>query len=295
VKRASGQTLREFAVANIFEPLGMTHTQYRDDHTSVLVNRAMAYEPREKGGGYSLDISYFEQTGDGAVHTSVEDLVKWDENFYSAQIGEKEFLTKLQEQGKLNSGKILDYAKGLFIENYRGLRAVRHGGSWGGYRAELLRFPEQHFSVACLCNVGNADPEERAERVADIYLGSLMKPKERKKEEESKKGDKQDLQLPTAQLQSYAGSYWSDELGAAYVLQVLKDQLRLARVTDRAEIPRTNNFANDVLQGMANDEFRLGGTRITFHFVRDAKQNITGFTLDAGRTRGMIFVRDTSK
>src|SRR5207245_1739484 len=131
VKRASGKTLREFAAENIFAPLGMDHTQFRDDHTSLIANRAMAYDAKEKGAGYRLDVSYFEQTGDGAVHTSVEDLLKWDENFYSGQVGGKEFLSQIQSPSKLNSGKVLDYAKGLFIQDYRGLHAVSHGGAWG--------------------------------------------------------------------------------------------------------------------------------------------------------------------
>src|SRR4029077_6131051 len=186
VKRVSGMTLREFAAENIFAPLEMTHTQYRDDHTSLIPNRAMAYNAKEKGGGYSLDVSYFEQTGDGAVHTSVEDLLKWDENFYQGQIGGKAFLAEIQEQGKLKHGKVLDYAKGLRIADYRGLRTVSHGGSWGGYRAELLRFPEQHFSVACLCNLGNASPSKRAHQVADIFLSDLMKPRSNKAQAEEK-------------------------------------------------------------------------------------------------------------
>jgi len=67
----------------------MEATTYRDDHTQLVPNRALAYDPKEKSGAFSLDVSYFEQTGDGAVHTSVLDLLKWDENFYSAQIGGK--------------------------------------------------------------------------------------------------------------------------------------------------------------------------------------------------------------
>jgi hypothetical protein len=31
---------------------------------------------------------------------------------------------------------------------YRGLATVDHGGADAGYRADLLRFPQQHFSVA---------------------------------------------------------------------------------------------------------------------------------------------------
>jgi CubicO group peptidase (beta-lactamase class C family) len=33
VKRVSGKSLKEFAAENIFQPLGMAHTQHRDDHT----------------------------------------------------------------------------------------------------------------------------------------------------------------------------------------------------------------------------------------------------------------------
>ena len=42
---------------------------------------------------------------------------------------------------------------------------MSHGGAWGGYRAELLRFPDQHFSVTCLCNVASAGPTRRAHQV----------------------------------------------------------------------------------------------------------------------------------
>src|SRR5258707_12029143 len=132
VKRVSGKTLREFAGENIFTPLAMTHTQFRDDHTSLIANRAMAYDAKEKTPGYRLNVSYFEQTGDGAVHTSVEDLLKWDENFYSGQIGGKDFPTELQEKGKLNTGKGLGYPQGLFLQEYPRLHNLSHSGFRGG-------------------------------------------------------------------------------------------------------------------------------------------------------------------
>src|SRR6266704_2068881 len=241
VKRVSGKTLREFAEENIFVPLEMTHTQYRDDHTSLIANRALAYDGKENGVGYRLDVSYFEQTGDGAVHTSVEDLLKWDENFYSGRIGGKGFVSEIQEQGKLNSGKVLDYAKGLRIADYRGLRTVSHGGAWGGYRAELLRFPEQHFSVACLCNLASARPSNRAHRVADVYLAGLMKPKEASTEMEEKHEKK--LISPTAeQIRSYLGDYWSDELGVAYRLGIVDGKLRVITLLDATGSPRSGNL-----------------------------------------------------
>jgi CubicO group peptidase (beta-lactamase class C family) len=295
VKRASGKTLREFAGENIFLPLEMTHTQYRDDHTSLIVNRALAYDVKEKGVGYRLDVSYFEQTGDGAVHTSVEDLLNWDENFYSAQIGGKDFLAEIQEQGKLNGGKVLDYAKGLFIEDYRGLHTVSHGGSWGGYRAELLRFPEQHFSVACLCNLGSARPSNRAHRVADVYLASLMKSKEVRKEAEEKREKERKLISPTAeQLRRYQGDYWSEELGVAYRLGIVEGKLKIMALLDRTGTAHNGNLPTNAFEATSTDNFEMNEEQITIHFERDQHEGVNGFTLDAGRTRGMIFTRKDS-
>src|SRR5580704_5149681 len=294
VKRVSGETLREFAAANIFTPLGMTHTQFRDDHTALIANRAMAYDPKERKDGYALNISYFEQTGDGAVHTSVEDLLKWDENFYSGQVGGKEFLAEIQEPGKLNSGKVLDYAKGLRIADYRGLHTVSHGGSWGGYRAELLRFPEQHFSVACLCNRGDANPTRRAHQVADIYLGSMMKPKEEKKAAEHEAVEKKEIPMSAEQLRLYTGDYWSSELGVTYRLGIVDGKLKIVSMLDGSGFTHTGNLPSDGFAATSQDEFRLMKMGVTIHFERDSNQAISGFKLDAGRTRGMIFTRRNS-
>jgi CubicO group peptidase (beta-lactamase class C family) len=291
VKRVSGKTLREFAAENIFVPLGMTHTQFRDDHTALISNRAMAYDPKELKDGYTLNVSYFEQTGDGAVHTSVEDLLKWDENFYSGQVGGKDFLTEIQERGKLNSGKMLDYAKGLFIADYRGLHTVSHGGSWGGYRAELLRFPEQHFSVACLCNRGDAAPTRRAHQVADIYLGGMMKPKEEKKAAEHQVAEKKEIPLTGEKLRAYAGDYWSSELGVAYRLGIADGKLKVVSILDGGGFVHTSTLPPDGFAATSQDEFSLMRMGVKIHFERDSNQTISGFKLDAGRTLGMIFTR----
>jgi CubicO group peptidase (beta-lactamase class C family) len=292
VQRITGKTLREFAAENIFTPLGMSHTQFRDNHAALIADRALAYDPNEKKDGYTLNVSYFEQTGDGAVHTSVEDLLKWDENFYTGQIGGKIFLAELQEHGKLNSGKTLNYAKGLFVADYRGLHTVRHGGSWGGYRAELLRFPDQHFSVACLCNVGNANPSRRANEVADVYLSALMKARDPKKEsDEGRKKESAGKALTAAQLQSFAGDYWSEELAVTYRLAIVDGNLKLAAVLDRAGMPRKNVFRPNGLQATGTDQFTVGSDEITLKFKRDSKGAATEFALDAGRTTGVTFVR----
>jgi hypothetical protein len=134
-------------------------------------------------------MSDWEQTGDGAVLTTVEDLFRWDQNFYDPKVGGAELLEAMHQTGSLNSGKKLEYASALYVSTYRGLPAVSHGGSWAGYRAQLLRFPKQKLSVACLCNNGGAaNPSRLAQKVAEVYLGEQMKPaaeKEDRKASES--------------------------------------------------------------------------------------------------------------
>jgi CubicO group peptidase (beta-lactamase class C family) len=290
VKRSSEKTLREFAAENIFEPLQMKQTIFRDEHTLLVANRALAYDPKDAGAGYTLNVSYFEQTGDGAVHTSVEDLLKWDENFYSGKVGGKDFLDEIQEPGKLNNGKTLDYTKGLFVGKYRGLRFVDHGGSWGGYRAQLLRFPEQHFSVACLCNLANANPEKRAHEVADIFLADEMKePKPARKADFEKREKKPTVVLAAEQLSAYSGHFRSEELLATYTIGVKDGKLMLQ------DIQGGDGFMHSAqhltLRAVGSETFEGDDEGLEFVFQRDSNGNVQGFTLDAGRTRGLNFQR----
>ena len=288
VKRVSGKTLAEFAQENIFTPMEMRNTLYRDDHTALVMNRAMAYDRKEKDAGYKINVSYFEQTGDGAVHTTAEDLLKWDENFYSGKVGGKELVAELQEPGKLNNGKTLEYAKGLFAAEYRGLRFVDHGGSWGGYRAQLLRFPEQHFSVACLCNVGDANPEKRAFQVAETYLDSLMK--ERAPAKEHKGAEKKATVAVSAEkLATFAGRFHSGELRATYRIEVDGGKLMLK------EIESGEGFVHSAqhleLRPVGAAEFVVDDEGLEFHFTSDSAGKAQGFRLDAGRTKGLEFQR----
>src|SRR5687767_11095129 len=46
VQRVSGKSLREFSDEAMFGPLGMTNSHFRDDHTTLVKNRAFAYSPR---------------------------------------------------------------------------------------------------------------------------------------------------------------------------------------------------------------------------------------------------------
>lgn len=175
VKRASGNSLREFAAARLFGPLGMKSTVVRDDHTMFVKGRASAYVPSPTAGWRS-SVPGFDVVGDGGIYSTVEDLARWDGNFHVQAVGDREAMALLHERGVLTSGDTIAYAGGLSHGRFRGLRTVAHGGAYGGYRTMLMRFPEQRFSVAVLCNSGAANAGQLAQRVAALYLASAMTP-----------------------------------------------------------------------------------------------------------------------
>jgi CubicO group peptidase (beta-lactamase class C family) len=172
VKRATKKSLSEFAAENIFRPLGMAHTRFYDDHTLVLPGRVPAYDPASDGNFLVNWSTSFDLVGPGGLMSSVDDLLLWDNNFYANRLGKGTLLKEMQTRGVLNSGNRTDYALGLELSTYRGLPIVEHSGGLFGYGTEILRFPEQRFTVVCLCNLSSAGEmvTNLSRKVADIYL-----------------------------------------------------------------------------------------------------------------------------
>jgi hypothetical protein len=277
IKRVTGQSLRVFAEERIFRPLGMTNTHFHDEPSHVLKNRVVSYEP----AGSDYRISYlqnFDKIGAGGLYTTLGDLLKWDANFYHNRLGDG-FLEAVHSQGVLTNGTTLPYAFGLQIGHYRGLRIVRHSGSLMGFKADLVRFPDQRFSIATLCNLENINPTALNNQVADLYLARELKPvtmasSEPRPATATAKG------APTALTGAdFAGTYRSDELNATYRVESINGELRL-----HGGLPATR-----ILEPAGADAFRGGS--YTFRFQRDAAGRVVAFTVQAGRVQNIRFSR----
>lgn len=279
VRRASGKSLREFSDENIFRPLGMGNTHFNDDRTAVVKNRVVSYAPSSPGR-YTQFIKTIEAMGDGNLLTTVEDLAKWDQNFYDNKVGGAGFSQQMLTRTKLNNGEEIPYAFGLSNEEYKGLKAVAHGGGFMGFRTEMIRIPEQRFTSICLCNVGSANPGALARQVADIYLADQLKPSEAKSNSApAAPATLQRLTLTAEQLNEYTGLYYSEELDATYRIVVEEGNLFI----------KARNVPRAILSANTRDEFRRIGS--TLRFVRNDQQQITGFVLNGGRSTGIQFVR----
>lgn len=169
VKKVSGTNMAEFAQKEIFEPLQMNDTHFHNDHTQIVKNRATGYMPSGIDR-YKISMTTLNMIGDGGIFTTINDIKKWDDAYYNSEVLSKAFWKMMTEQGVLNNGELIDYASGLFVNEYKGLKTISHGGAFVGYRAEFLRFPDQHLSIAIFANRGDADPSTMANQVADIML-----------------------------------------------------------------------------------------------------------------------------
>lgn len=211
VKRVSGKPFNSFAKTSIFDPLGMSATSVLGDHTRIIAHRATPYDTDEPGK-FRLSASNWEQSGDGGMQSTVDDLARWDANFYHPRVGGPWLVEALQTQGVLHDGSTIAYANGVIVDHYRGLRTVSHRGVWAGFRAAALRFPDQQVSEIALCNVGNANPEQRLLAVADIVLASLLQPLPAR-------------QRMTLSPQQYAGTYANLDKGKLRVFSVKDDRV----------------------------------------------------------------------
>lgn len=245
VARTSGQTFRQFAHDHIFAPLNMPHTHFDDDHTEHIPNRVVSYHTQNNQ--YIPYPKNFDIVGSGGLLTTVGDLARWDQNFYTPKVGNEQFTKTLYTPGRRNSGETLTYAFGLQTGDYKGLRTVNHAGGMLGFRTNLYRFPTHHVSIICLSNFADINATQLCCRVADIYLADQFR------------------------LDDFAGSYHSPELNITYILEAQKGDLFITS-------PQTYN---EPLRSLGNDTFQTGSK--TFHFTRNHQNTIVGFDIKTDR------------
>jgi hypothetical protein len=199
------------------------------------------------------------------VHTSIEDLAKWDRNFFRPSVGNEALIETVYSPTTLNSGKATAYAYGLDLGTHRGKRAISHGGMGGG-SFHLLRLPDERLSVAVLCNLyslgaGAPDTWSLSREVADIFLGAEAGA------EDIPSSLMGDVPVSPAELAKYAGLYWKD---AGPPIRIELKNAQLVEVYNGTAYPMIpvglGKFRND--EGTATYSFSGPEARtLTYHEV----------------------------
>lgn len=171
VEKVSKQPLYRFADSAIFKPLQMTNTFYRYEQDMEIPGEAKGY--LVKGKKYKPVKGVGGILGDGKLVTTIGDLLKWENNLRHNKLGKssQQLIDKLYTSSKLNNGELTHYGFGFWINEYRGLKQINHGGDDGRFTSFILKFPEHDLVIIILTNSSfYSDANEKAYKIADVLL-----------------------------------------------------------------------------------------------------------------------------
>jgi CubicO group peptidase (beta-lactamase class C family) len=176
IEKASGESYEDFIQKNILGPLGMSDSGY-DRANTILKDRA---------SGYTLDQNTLQfvnvpcqdaslKYAAAGLYSTLGDLYKWDQALYTDQLVSKEtlktiFTSTIAVPSILATDMVYGY--GWEISHQSGRLVIGHAGRVPGFRAQLLRYPDDQATVIVLSNLDSLDLSVINKTLADITLGT---------------------------------------------------------------------------------------------------------------------------
>ena len=106
----------------------------------------------------------------------------------------------------LNNGKTTGAALGQFVNDYKGLTQIHHGGTDAGFRSCISRFPDQNFAVIILSNAFEFNAENIGKKITDLYLKEYFKSSNKTKSRGLKS-----YNVSGEELESFTGTFWNEQ------------------------------------------------------------------------------------
>ncbi len=256
VKRVTGQPFSDWAWENIFKPLKMTRTQFRDNFRSIFDDQAFTYNFTRRE--YLKGVDNLSLSGSHSLFASVSDLAKWLLNLETGQVGGQDILARMFEAGRLNNGQSSDFGYGMNIETGQGRRRISRVGNWAGSGAALVYFPDLRFGYAVLANWDYTPVEGFLQDIADLYLPAASEPVKKSPPPTSKKTVKVSLEI----LDSYAGDY---RMGPGQVFTISRKGGELILSVPGTSVP---------LVSLSKTEFLLAFADARIAFQKDKEEKV---------------------
>lgn len=175
VERASGKRFADFLQEDIFLPLGMSRSFLAAEGGDN--SRRVTGYIRSEQSQYEVSESPWDVFGASLVYSSVNDLMKWGNNFSTGQVGGRKLIDKmlspLSEIGE--HGECISdfepYCFGLQAEESELGVIYNHQGSTFGGESHFSRSQNRSFTLAVLSNIEGYDTVDLAEKLCD---GSVL-------------------------------------------------------------------------------------------------------------------------
>lgn len=272
VARVTGMPFSAWMKENVFDPLGMENTIFYDDHERIVPNRAYSYQKTDKG--YKKSVLSYANAGATSLFTTVEDMAKWNNNFYEPQVGKRETIALTHERGILNSGDTIPYAFGQVIDTYKGMNRIAHGGADAGYRTYFVRFPEHQGAVIVLSNMANANPTGLALEIADIVWADKI---EQLKEVVEEKAELKPIELSSEILKRYEGTYTIEQFGVQLKIELKRDTLFTEQLW--------NGISFALIPVSETKFFNQEGPDLVLNFERPKPEDKWGIAIEQGNSK----------
>lgn len=192
ISRITGMPWDEYMEKEFFEPLNMDATGTCDISTMPEPGAITYFKGEEK----FLIVPKMSKNvlgASGALCSTVEDLLRWNQALYNGEVISRESLQLMITPTVLTNGEKINEGFGLYLgdlgENFR----ISHGGTlpWGAF---LSFYPESSLSIAVLTNsarIGREVAEEIEKTLARKILGVEVK----------------NIDLAVKEMQRYKGTY----------------------------------------------------------------------------------------
>ena len=257
IERVTGESYPDWMKKNIFQPLGMNQTVARSHPGQIIPGNAQGYlKIEENTFREAMDIPA--SIGAGGIYSTIPDLERWVQNFYNPTLGDAHLIKKLQTPFILNDGDTMNYAYGLIIGDYQGLKLVEHGGADIAHRSMFMMFPEVKGAVITQSN-NSSFSSQISRQLADIFFTDVMI-----KEDEKKPVDPDEFVYDVEKFDELAGRF---ELEAApgFILEFRREEDKL--FTQATGQPAVELFASSD----STFYLKVVEASVTFHRNEDGK------------------------
>lgn len=190
VEKITGDRYEKFVRDNVFTPLGMKDSGY-DSNSAVIPHRASGYVSGKDGFENAGFVHMSVPQGAGALYSTTEDLLKWEQGLFGGKLIQAASLEKMTKPFKN------DYAFGLQVDTIGGRKAIEHGGGIEGFNTELAYYPDDKLTVVVLGNVNGQAPMEIAGKLAALAHGETV----------TLSSERKEITLDPKVLSRYVGAY----------------------------------------------------------------------------------------
>lgn len=252
IETVTGKTFEEVMKEELFEPLGLEHTEMMPEE---VLNHPFALGHKvDRRGGVSISRPQHLPRvahGAGGVIASVGDLLRFARMHMNkgeldgVRIISEESAMAMREPQIVTEQAYRSYGIGFWIFEWPEITSIGHGGAWSGHRANLTIVPEENFAIATLTNsnVGASAYAEVEEWALEHYI-DFKRPKP------------EPVELSEEELKAFAGTYSRHD--GRYEVTTQGDGLRLTitnideETGEESETPRLFD-----LQPIGESRFRI--------------------------------------